>query len=109
MFLRKISPFGEVPPPATSLSVPLPLNLGGEGSGKDCTRMVYNIFFIDVLKKFNSNIHGQSFGIDDDFPNSQFNVAFPGARAEDLVPQAYNLIKLMKNHSDMVKVFLFCN
>uniref|UniRef100_A0A914D2P0 Uncharacterized protein n=1 Tax=Acrobeloides nanus TaxID=290746 RepID=A0A914D2P0_9BILA len=76
----------------------LVFDIGGDRSLEE------HITVANVLKKFNPNIHGQSFGIDDDFPNSQFNVAVPGARAEDLVPQAYDLIKRMKNHSDMVDI-----
>ncbi|XP_038654995.1 phospholipase B1, membrane-associated [Scyliorhinus canicula] len=53
----------------------------------------------NVLKKFNPNLHGCSTGVGK--WNSKFNVAVPGAKANDMPKQTHTLIELMKNSSEI--------
>ncbi|XP_056424549.1 phospholipase B1, membrane-associated [Hyla sarda] len=68
-------------------------SIGGDGTLETYTTIP------NILKKFNPNIKGFSTGIGP--TNLMFNVAVGGAKAENIPAQAENLVKKMKESTDI--------
>uniref|UniRef100_A0A914DLG0 Triacylglycerol lipase n=1 Tax=Acrobeloides nanus TaxID=290746 RepID=A0A914DLG0_9BILA len=72
--------------------------LGGGDKGLDGHISVPNI-----LRKYNTNLFGQSYGIgsSDVWDIAHLNMGYPGAESGDLAGQANQLVGLLQKHSDV--------
>ena len=65
--------------------------------------LLYNQNFIDILRKFNPSLFGQSKGIgaSDVWQAAYLNSAIPGAKAVDLPGQALDLVQKLQSHPEV--------